>query len=184
MTHETGRIGGRLNDGITRRALMRNGASVAMLAAALTLAACGGFRDSRLNPRNWFKRSAPETVTAEVPPGDPRPLVDQVTELTITPMPGGAIVTATGLPPTQGWWEAELVREDAEPKVDENGTVTLPDESVVTYRFLVQAPPGPRRTSTPQSRQVTAGAFLSDIKLSGVRKIVVLGAQSSRSISR
>jgi hypothetical protein len=156
----------------------RRGASVAMLVAALALAGCGGFRDSKLNPRNWFKRSAPETVTAEVQPGDPRPLVDQVTQLTISPMPGGAIVTATGLPPTQGWWEAELVVDDGSADGKE------PEPGVKTYRFLVHQPPGPRRTSTPQSRQVTAGAFLSDIKLQGINKIIVLGAQSSRSVRR
>lgn len=182
MTHINGRVAVRRV--AVRRVAVRRGAQAAMLAAALALAACGGFRDSRLNPRNWFKRSAPETVTAEVPPGDPRPLVDQVTQLTITPMPGGAIVTATGLPPTQGWWEADLVAEDTTPEPGPDGTIELPDPGVVTYRFLIHEPPGPRRTSTPQSRQVTAGAFLSDIRLEGVRKIVVLGAQSSRSVSR
>ena len=172
MTHEKGRVA------------LRRGANAAMLAAALALAACSGLRDSKLNPRNWFKRSAPETVTAQIAPGDPRPLVDQVTRLAIDRMPGGAIITATGLPPTQGWWEAELVPEEPVVEPGPDGKVKLPDPSVVTYRFLVHEPPGPRRVSTPQSRQVTAGAFLSDIKLDGVRKIVVLGAQSSRSVSR
>ncbi|MFN0114392.1 MAG: hypothetical protein ACKVPY_06925 [Paracoccaceae bacterium] len=146
-----------------------------LIAAAVALSSCGMIRDSKLNPRNWFKGSRAEaTVSAEAVPGDPRPLVAEVTELTVSRMPGGAIVTASGLPPTQGWWDAELV-----PVTGEEA-----EEGVMAYRFLLAEPPGPRRVSTPQSREVTAGAFLSDIKLDGIGKIVVMGAGNSRSTSR
>lgn len=155
--------------------LRRPAAVALLLAAALTLSACSGFRDSRLNPRNWFGRSQPqETVAAETIPADPRSLVDQVTEMSIERMAGGAIVRAAGLPPTQGWWNAELVAENDGRAVD----------GVMTYRFVIAPPTGPRRVSTPQSREVTAAVFLSDIGLADVSRIVVQGERNARTARR
>lgn len=151
-----------------------------LLILALVLAGCGRIRESRLNPFNWFGRSTPTVVTTAaepvVPgrPADPRLLVAEVTEMEVARQPGGAIVRATGLPPTQGWWNAALVAE--------NGGV--PVDGVLTYRFVVDQPRGATRVSTPQSREVTAAAWLSDIRLADVRQIVVLGAQNSRSSRR
>ena len=148
-----------------------------LLVATLSVAGCGKIRDSRLNPFNWFAKSQPTVQTLD--PGytnviDNRLAVDQVTALEISKSTGGAIVHAAGLPPTQGWWDAELVAEN-------DG---YPVDGVLTYRFLVAAPREPRAASTPQSREVTAADFLSDIKLADIRKIVVLGTANSRSISR
>ena len=42
-----------------------------------------------------------------------------VLTMTVEPIPGGAIVRASGLTPTQGWWNAELVPRD----LDENGVL-------------------------------------------------------------
>ena len=88
--------------------------------------------------------------------------------------PGGAIVRATGLPPTQGWWDASLVAENS----------GLPVDGVLTYRFVVDQPREATRVSTQQSREVTAAAYLSDIKLEGISQIVVLGAENSQSSRR
>mgnify|MGYP003417419154 FL=1 len=145
----------------------------------LALAGCGGFRDSRLNPLNWFGRSqeGPATLTPKdgYSAEDPRPLVAEVTALSIEQTDGGAIVSATGLPPTQGWWDAELI-------ADNDG---LPNEDgVLTYRFVVVPPPGQRRVSTAQSREVTAGDFLSNIDLQTISSVVVQGQANSRSVSR
>lgn len=148
----------------------------ALLIAAVAVTGCGRVRDSKLNPFNWFGGSK-EEVTVQVVDGvpqDPRPLVQQVTALEVARQPGGAIVTATGLPPTQGWFDAALVPEG-------DGSVK---DGVLTYRFVVNAPLELRRTSTPQSREVTAAVFLSDIRLQEVRKIVVQGASNSRATSR
>ena len=150
-----------------------------LLILALVLAGCGRIRESRLNPFNWFGRSQPAAVAVTEPavpgrPDDPRILVAEVTEMEVARQPGGAIVRAAGLPPTQGWWDAARVAEN-------NGE---PVDGVLTYRFVVDQPRGPARVSTPQSREVTAAAYLSDIKLANITQIVVLGAGNSRSSRR
>lgn len=150
-----------------------------LLILALVLAGCGRIRESRLNPFNWFGRSQEVAVSTAEPvvpgrPDDPRVLVAEVTDMDVARQPGGAIVRANGLPPTQGWWDAALVAEN-------NGE---PVDGVLTYRFVVDQPHGRARVSTPQSREVTAAAWLSDIKLANVTQIIVLGAQNSRSSRR
>jgi hypothetical protein len=146
---------------------------IAALLAATVLTACGGFRDSRLNPMNWFGRSQPaEQVQAAAAPTDPRALADQVLTMTVEPYPGGAIVRATGLPPTQGYWEAELV---ARP-LDENGVLVLD--------FRVFPPTGAAGIVNQQSREITVAYNLSDIKLQGISEIVVQGGGNARSSRR
>lgn len=148
------------------------------LAVALSLAGCARVRDSKLNPFNWFGGSeegpAQVVETASGRPNDPRVLVAEVVTLEVAQIPEGAIVRANGLPPTQGWWEAELVAENDGKPVD----------GVLTYRFVVAHPVGVKPASTPQSREVTAATSLSNIALAGVRRIVVVGASNSRSSTR
>lgn len=148
------------------------------LTVALSAAGCDRVRDSKLNPFNWFGQSeeAPAVIpeTASGIPSDPRSLVAQVVTLEVATAPGGAIVRANGLPPTQGWWDAELVAENGGEPVD----------GVMTYRFVVAQPIGAKPASTPQSREVTAAAFLSNIDLASISRIVVTGATNSRSSSR
>lgn len=152
----------------------------ALLAATLILSACGGFRDSRLNPLNWFGRSAEGPASLEPEGGysgargDFRVPVREVTRMEVQRITGGALLTAAGLPPTQGWWDAELVE-----KVDEE-----PREGVLAFYLLIAEPRVVSRVSTPQSREVTAGIFLSDQTLEGVRQIVVLGELNNRSSRR
>ena len=151
---------------------------LAALAALMVLTGCAGVRGSALNPFNWFDRST-ETRSL-VPEGgfpeatDNRPLVDQVTEMAVEPVEGGAIIRAVGLPQTQGWWDAQLVSDtDFQP---ENGELRL--------RFVTAAPRGPRPAGTPMSREITAGLFLSNFRLDGVRRITVTGAQNARTVTR
>ena len=146
----------------------------AVLIAALSLGGCAKVRDSKFNPLNWFGRSQAQTAAPGTVPADPRSLVQQVTALEVARQPGGAIVRASGLPPTQGWWDAELGAEN-------DG---IAKDGVLSYRFVVFAPPGERRVSTPQSRELTAAIYLSDMRLQDVRQIVVLGATNSRSVRR
>ena len=149
-----------------------------LLVAALAVAGCGRIRDSRINPFNWFGRSAPAatvTTPAADQPADPRALVAEVVAMEVTAQPGGAIVHATGLPPTQGWWQADLVAA--------NGGV--PVDGVLSYRFVVEPPPASTaRVSTPQSREVTAAVFVTERDLEGVRSITVIGASGSRTARR
>lgn len=156
-------------------------ATTALLIGALALSACGRIADSRLNPLNWFGRSEVAPAATLEPadgyaalPEDGRLSVTEVTGLEVTRTPGGALVVARGLPPTQGWWDAGLVALN-------DG---VPVEGVLTFAFRVAEPPAPRRVSTPQSRELTAGVFLSDQSLTGVRRIVVQGTANSRAVNR
>ena len=145
----------------------------AIVVLATALGGCGRMRDSRFNPLNWFGPGRQAVVTdLYVRPDDARALVAEVTVLKVEPYPGGAIVRATGVPPTQGFWEAELV---AQP---------LDDQGRLVFEFRVFPPPEPAATGTPWSRQVTVAAALSDIKLQGVTAIVVQGASNALSARR
>ncbi|MEQ8923308.1 MAG: hypothetical protein RLO38_22420 [Roseovarius confluentis] len=156
---------------MTRRAM------ILTMAMAVALSGCG-FGQSRLNPFNWF-RSGPQTetlapVTLEQRQ-DNRPLVALVTELTVERTPGGAIIRAAGLPPQQGWYDAELVNEDRDGR---------PIDGVLTYSFRARPPLEPTRVSTVQSRELTVAVFVSEITLAGTREIRVTGSQNSRAARR
>ena len=139
----------------------------------LALSGCGGARDSRLNPFNWFKKSEPrETIVLTSERNDPRPLVEAVLSMSVEPMPGGAIVRATGLTPTQGWWSAELVPLP----VDQDG--------VMVYEFRLLPPITKTDVNTPRSREVEVAIYISDFKLDGVREIVVQGSGNARTARR
>ncbi|GAB1364129.1 hypothetical protein MASR1M32_33650 [Rhodobacter sp.] len=145
----------------------------ALLCLCLGLAACGGFRDSKMNPFNWFGRSQEvEKVALPAAPVDRRGLVQQVLTLNIEEVPGGAIVRATGLPPTQGYWSAELV---AQP-VDEHGRLVLD--------FRVFPPVEAMRSGTQPSREVVVALYLSNYKLDSIREIVVQGEANARAARR
>ncbi|MFC3179575.1 hypothetical protein [Cypionkella sinensis] len=149
---------------------MRFRLPIAILALT-ALTACGGSA-SRLNPFKWFKRSAPAPVVSVETPADPRPLVNTVLSMQIESYPGGAIVRATGLPPTQGYWSAELVPRP----VDEKGTLVL--------EFHVFPPVGAAAVVNQQSREITVAYNLSDIKLQQINEIVVQGGSNARSSRR
>ncbi|MDB5664984.1 hypothetical protein [Cypionkella sp.] len=149
---------------------MRFRLPIAILALT-AMTACGGF-SGRLNPFKWFKRSAPTEVVSVETPADPRPLVANVLSMQIDAYPGGAIVRATGLPPTQGYWSAELVPQP----VDEKGTLVL--------EFHVFPPVGAAAVVNQQSREITVAYNLSDIKLQAINQIVVQGASNARASRR
>lgn len=146
---------------------------VAILVVALTLASCGRIRDSRLNPFNWFGRSQPAAVVPADPaaPRDGRQLVAEVTELELERTAGGVIVRATGLPPRQGFWDAELVARPVE-------------DGVLIYDFRIAPPPRPTDVNRPRSREVVVAAFLSDRRIADIRQITVQGERSARSARR
>lgn len=146
---------------------------IALVSLCLLLIGCGGFRDSRLNPFNWFGRSEPrETIVLPDAAADPRPLVENVLTMTVEPMPGGAIIRATGQTPTQGWWQAELVPQP------------LTKDGVLVFEFRLLPPITRTDVNTPRSRQVTVAQYISDIKLEAVREIVVQGANNARAARR
>lgn len=146
---------------------------VARIGAVLALAALAGcgVGQSRLNPLNWFG-SAREVPVEVARAADARPVVDQVVSLDVAQTRSGAIVSAVGLPPTQGFWEADLV------------PVPSGDPSVLLLDFRILPPPAPNRVGTQPSREVLAGATFSTQDLAGIRSIAVQGARNRRVVAR
>ncbi len=156
--------------------------AITMAAAAgltLSLAGCGGGFSS-LNPLNWFGQAeeVPRITEADTAAGvekpDPRPLVAQVVGLEIARTPGGAIITARGLPPTQGWWDGELVPANGE----------TPVSGTLSYDFRIVPPPVARRVGPPRSREVVVAHFVTTRGLEGVRAIEVRGRVNALIVRR
>jgi len=154
-----------------------------LLCLALGLSACARLADSRINPLNWFGRS---TEVAVAPAGPVRPLVtpgrgvtvvdarvriETVTDVSIERTPGGAILRATGLAATQGYFNAQLVLVEAA-------------DGVAVYEFRVEAPPGFEAIGSEASRRITVAETLDAATLAALRTIEVRGAQNARRTSR
>ncbi len=140
-----------------------------VLVSLIALSACAGIRKSKVNPFNWFQRSQQTTsVALPAAPTDERMLVDSVLDMKVEQFHGGAIVRAVGLPPTQGYWDAELVPQPR----DDSGKLVL--------EFRIFPPVAAADVVNQPSREVTVGLRLSNIKLDGITEIVVQGAKNAR----
>ena len=151
------------------------GRPILTLALCGPLAGCGNFNASSLNPFNWW--GGGDVAVAVAPDGqpiDPRPLVAQITDAVVERAPGGVIVRATGVPPTQGFWAAALVPTNLELQPDENG--------VLAFDFRTLPPETQQLVGAPATREITAGYFLSPQDLRGVRSILVRAEGNSRSL--
>ena len=156
-----------------------------LLAATLAVGACATVRDSRVNPFNWFgqSRSEPVAQTANTNPLIPqggglfsrqrateavylgRPF-EQVTDLTIERIPGGAIIRATGLAARQGIYAVQLTPENEE---------EVPVDGVLTYRLEGVRPNAATPVGTVPTREVIAARRVTDQQLRGVNRIRVEG---------
>lgn len=157
---------------------------VLFLCLALTLAGCARLAGSRLNPVNWFGNPvavAPTDLSGNlrplVPagvraaPADGRVMIGTVSDVVIDRTAGGAIIRATGLAPTQGYFNAQLV------PVGQDG-------GVLRLEFRVEAPTGTQPVGSAASRTITVARSLRAEEIAIVRTIVVIGADGGRSISR
>jgi hypothetical protein len=165
------------------------GRVIMVMGMAVLLSGCsGGWSESRLNPMTWFGRS--DTPESLVPVEqqlfvDPRPLVPQVTDVTVDPTPGGVILRATGIPPTQGYWDGELVVENAS---------AAPVNGVLSFQFRILPPPTqiqtgsragapiPATVGTATSREVVVAKFISRQDLAGVTSLRVVAERNERSV--
>ncbi len=158
----------------------------ALMVATLTLTACGGFRDSAANPRNWFGRSTaapvvPDARDALLPEksalsrpevGYQGQRVEQVSELSLERIPGGAMIRAAGIAERQGAYDVRLVPQGG------------PDKGVQTYEMQVQYPPRATSQGPAQTRVVTAALAMTEQQLEGVRTVRVVGLRNQRTSSR
>lgn len=160
----------------------------------LTLSACGAILDSRVNPFNWFgqSRSVATSVPEQTNPLIPRrggffsrgreqdaiylgrPF-EQVTDLTVERIPGGAIIRATGLAARQGIYAVQLT-----PQNEEEEAV----DGVLIYRLEGVRPTANTPVGTKPTREVTAGRKLTDQQLRDVRVIRVEGALNAQETRR
>jgi hypothetical protein len=145
----------------------------------VVLAGCSGGRGSlgNLNPFNWFQgNGAGNQVETLAPrrgyptPVETRPLVDQITGLSAEPTPTGVIIRATALPPTQGYYAAELVL---------SGTTA---DGTLTLDFRAHPPQTAQPAGAPYLRELVAAIFLNNNQRRGLRVVRVRGARNARSI--
>lgn len=152
-------------------------------AVLLTLSGCARIADSRLNPLNWFgnSREVAVTPTGEVRPlvpesrrvqvVDARPLVQSVVSLSVDRAPTGAVVRATGVAATQGFFNAELVFAGI-------------SGGVLTLEFRAQAPSGFEAQGTARSRQISAAYSIDSTTLAAIRTVRVQAATNARTSGR
>lgn len=145
------------------------------VALGVALSGCASMKDSRFNPFNWFGRRAPEAVpegeAGPVPVAvDPRPLAGEIVDLKLERIPGGAILRATALPPTQGWWDAALVAAPA-------------GDGLLVFDLRAWPPKADEvPEGTRASRTLTVALYLTDNDLAGIGRIVVRGPGSEQSV--
>ena len=171
--------------------------TTSLLISTLTLSACG-FGDSRANPFNWFgnSRSQPVEIDQNV---DTNPLIpeeeggglfssvsdeaelytgsaiDQVTELVIERVPGGAVVRATGVSAHDRPYGVRLT-----PTSD----VAAPVDGIMTYTLQAERPEDAGTTTSTRVRTVTAAVRLTDKQLARISTIRVDAARNSQTTSR
>jgi hypothetical protein len=153
--------------------------TLVLLISSLALGACGSAQGSRLNPFNWFggdqaEAPAPASTNPLIPKtreglfsssddkdaylGTP---VDQITDLVIEAVPGGAIIRASGTAQGSALYDVQLTP-------DADG----PQDGVLSLRLEARKRPG------LPSGEVTAALRLSDRQLAGVRIIRVSALQN------
>jgi hypothetical protein len=138
-----------------------------LIAATVTLAGCSTLSESRLNPLNWFGSSGAPVVADGRPlvPADAvtvvtdtRPLMT-VTRVEVARTGDGALVTATGVQPAPGHFNAQLARVGI-------------DGTILVLRMVAEAPPAP----VGGTREIIAATAVSNATLAGLTGVRVEGA--------
>ena len=167
-----------------------------VLISALALGACGTIYDSVVNPVNWFGKGRSSNSAAEQS-SNTNPLIqeskrglfqskdreviylgkpiDQVTNLVIERVPGGAVIRATGLTAVQGVYLVQLT-----PATEDE----TPVNGVLTYRLEGVRPEFNEGVGSTHTRTVVAARALTDQELAGVRSIRVEGARNAQTSRR
>ncbi|AXT33984.1 hypothetical protein D1820_02780 [Phaeobacter sp. LSS9] len=167
-----------------------------LLVGAVALSGCG-FRDSRVNPLNWFGGSDEvEVVETSGEPVNPlipvqnrvsvfaRPdavdetvLVQSVTDMRVERTPTGAIVYATGIAARQGAYGVEL-------RLDEADRDARTRDATLDFTFRAIYPDTRSALGSERTRTLRAAVSLSQQQLASVRSIRVVAAQNARESRR
>lgn len=150
---------------------------ILVLAASVALTGCSTVRESRINPMNWFNSSREEARPELGETGaveDHRPLVPQVTTMTIERTSSGAIVRAEAVMPSVGWWDAQLVPEN----------FGRPQGGTLTFRFVAARPRQPVAAASEAARTISAVYALTQAQLDTTSDVVVVGESNSRRARR
>lgn len=143
--------------------------AILALTLCFSLAACG---QSRLNPMTWFGGEREERITLrDAPQVDARPIVSEITALSVETTTSGAIVTATALTDATGYWRPGLLEVER-------------TETSVTYEFRAEPPVAGGAAGPAPSRSVVAAVELGRRELAGLRTITVRSRTNQRSVTR
>ncbi|EBA17623.1 lipoprotein, putative [Roseobacter sp. SK209-2-6] len=164
---------------------------VIFLVGTLAVSSCG-FRDSRVNPLNWFGKSRSVEVAststeatnplipvtdriglfARAEAEDKSVLAKEILALKVEPTPAGAIIHATALGARQGAHKLALRAIETE------------DPSVLEYEFRVIYPESATQTGSTHSRTLNVAVTLSKQDLRGTKLIRVKGSSNIRETRR
>lgn len=163
-----------------------------LLVSSFLLSACSAWRDSRVNPSNWFGsgRAAPAT-SAEAENANPLIptqrnvlrrnraerydgiMVAEVTDLVIEPTSTGAIVRVTGRSSLMGAHDVRLVPDNDGDPVD----------GVLSYA-LMAVQPEDQGIGSDRARTLRAGAYVSSNTLAATQTVEVRAGTNSLSTRR
>jgi len=159
-----------------------------LVISSLGLSACSGWRDSRVNPSNWFGGSRPANVP-EATVENPNPLIPErtsifqrdrsetyegtlvaeIVDVVIERTSTGGIVRVTGRSARQGAYDVRLINEtDGEP---------------VTFSLKALQPTN-QGVGNSTARTIRVGQYVSTQTLERTRTIQIVGAQNARTTSR
>lgn len=146
---------------------------VVLSTSILILAGCSEGNLGNLNPLTWFGNDS-QTAEASVDlvVEDARIMVPQVTNVSQFPITNGLIITASGMPNTQGFWDPVLL-----PLNDE-----MPMDGYINYELKASAPTEEPNVGTNESRQLEAALTITEDKLENVIGIRVIALENSLQI--
>lgn len=162
-----------------------------LLIVTLAVAGCGR-GDSSLNPFRWFGGGGggPRVTTLEPDGGyrnvaaESRPGIAQVTGASWQPLSEGRLLVVTGMTPTKGYWRASLVAETPDP----TGRLRPDADGVLRLRMVAEPPPpgsvAARQPAAPPVDTITTAVAISNTTLTGLRQVVISGANNTITLSR
>ncbi|QGX98303.1 hypothetical protein EI983_08415 [Roseovarius faecimaris] len=163
-----------------------------LVISTLVLSACSGWRDSRVNPSNWFGKSrsapAPQATAANPNPLIPEQvgifrrdkravyegtLLDEVTDVVVERTSTGAIVRVTGQSRLQGAHDVRLTSE----------TDGKPVDGVLSFSLKAIQPQN-QGVGTREGRTVRVGRYISRQVLEETSTIRIVAERNVRTTRR